>query len=351
MDNIFNKKLPYLTKNIPGIGGKIKQYNEDFIVTEIPLYECTHDGEHIFLEIEKNIATFDIIQKIASQLTISKKTIGYAGIKDKNAITRQYVSVPYSQKDNIKNINIQGLSILSTQRHKNKLHIGHLKGNAFKILIRECTPLLDNVNKILSILSQRGVPNYFGQQRFGYNNSTGVLGKYLLQEEYEKFIETIFMRSSKDTPLIEETKLLIHNKQYGEALKIIPRGFAVEKNILKHLSKGKSFEYAINRIDKKMKNFYICAYQSNLFNSLLADRIEKIDTIYYGDIAIKHPGRAAFKVEDEEAEKNDAVNLKYLLRAQYLDIKCLMPSVRQEKKSSSSYKKKILIQTSFATIR
>src|SRR3954469_5087399 len=87
--------LPYLTKDFPGIGGAIKQRPEDFFVQEVPLYEPSGEGEHVYAEIQKvGLTTFDAINRIARFLDIASRDIGYAGLKDARAITRQVLSIP-----------------------------------------------------------------------------------------------------------------------------------------------------------------------------------------------------------------------------------------------------------------
>src|SRR5437899_1222977 len=87
--------LPQLTGDFPGIGGSLKQRPEDFFVQEIPLYEPSGQGEHVYCEVQKiGLTTFDAINRIAKALGVSSRDIGYAGMKDARAITRQVFSIP-----------------------------------------------------------------------------------------------------------------------------------------------------------------------------------------------------------------------------------------------------------------
>src|SRR5580693_9436627 len=95
-------ELPYLTTDFPGIGGSIKQRPEDFFVQEIPLYEPSGEGEHVFCEIQKTgLSTFDAIDRIAAALNISTRDIGYAGLKDAKAISRQILSIWGATEDEV----------------------------------------------------------------------------------------------------------------------------------------------------------------------------------------------------------------------------------------------------------
>jgi len=124
--------LPYLTRDIPGIGGTIKQRAEDFFVQEIPIYEPSGEGEHVFAEIQKvNLTTFDAINRIAAALKISNRDIGYGGLKDARAITRQIFSIPGTTEAAVMNLKVPDLTVLWAARHGNKMRLGHLKANRF----------------------------------------------------------------------------------------------------------------------------------------------------------------------------------------------------------------------------
>src|SRR5215813_11325527 len=106
--------LTYLTRELPGIGGKIKQRDEDFFVEELPLYEPGGQGEHVYCEIEKaGMSTFDAVHRLAEALGVAQREIGYAGMKDARAITRQVVSIWGTTEDAVMGLGdrIQGLTI------------------------------------------------------------------------------------------------------------------------------------------------------------------------------------------------------------------------------------------------
>src|SRR4051794_39145376 len=104
--------LPYLTTELPGVGGVIKQRPEDFFVQEVPLYEPSGEGEHVYAEVQKvGLTTFDAINAIARVLNISSRDIGYAGLKDARAITRQVLSIPGTTPDAVMALKLPDLSI------------------------------------------------------------------------------------------------------------------------------------------------------------------------------------------------------------------------------------------------
>src|ERR1051325_1926567 len=103
--------LPYLTRDLPGIGGTIKQRAEDFFVQEIPLYEPSGQGEHVYCEIQKvDLTTFDAIDHIAQALRVSSRSIGYAGMKDAHAVTRQVLSIFGTTEDAVRALQIPNLT-------------------------------------------------------------------------------------------------------------------------------------------------------------------------------------------------------------------------------------------------
>jgi tRNA pseudouridine13 synthase len=174
--------LPYLTAELPGIGGRLKQRPEDFVVEEIPAYEPCGDGEHLFLWVEKaDVAAEELTRHIGRTLGISPRDIGTAGLKDRRAETRQFVSVPSRCEPDVARIDTDRIRVLRSARHRNKLRTGHLRGNCFSILVREidaeaaskCPPIVEAVARL-------GFPNYYGDQRFGRDGETLRLGLDLL---------------------------------------------------------------------------------------------------------------------------------------------------------------------------
>src|SRR5688572_26463641 len=99
--------LPYLTCDFPGVGGVIKQRPEDFFVQEVPAYEPAGEGEHVYAEIQKvNLTTLDAIKQIARALKVSSRDIGYAGLKDAKALTRQVISISGTTPDAVMELRV-----------------------------------------------------------------------------------------------------------------------------------------------------------------------------------------------------------------------------------------------------
>jgi len=176
------RDLPYLTAEFPGIGGRWKDQAEDFVVEEIPAYEPSGAGEHLFLWIEKkDVSANDLVHHVGRSLRCSPRDIGVAGLKDRRAITRQYLSVPAKLAADVPKIDTDSIRVLRSAQHGNKLKTGHLRGNRFSILIREVgDQALERANAIAEQIRTNGFPNYYGAQRFGHGGETLQLGLDLL---------------------------------------------------------------------------------------------------------------------------------------------------------------------------
>lgn len=175
------------------MSGVLKSTPADFVVEEIPVYEPCGEGEHLFLWVEKEDVAADVlVRHLARTLEVKRDDIGVAGLKDKRAITRQQVSVPVFASERLEAANTEGIRVLSAKRHKNKLKTGHLKGNRFSILLRGSgtengpnglRPPLAVAEAIVNRLRELGIPNYYGEQRFGIGGETSALGYALLRGE------------------------------------------------------------------------------------------------------------------------------------------------------------------------
>ena len=149
---------------------------EDFIVEEVLPYAASGSGDHFFVQIRKSgLSTREAVQAFAQQYNLSAREIGYAGLKDRDAVTTQWISLP---TEPVRWSN-DAIEILSVSRHQKKLKNGHVAGNRFTIFLDEVSMSSDHrINEIIEQLSN-GFPNYFGIQRFG-----GPTGKSLQRALY-----------------------------------------------------------------------------------------------------------------------------------------------------------------------
>jgi tRNA pseudouridine13 synthase len=298
--------LPLSTTDLPGVGGAIKTRDEDFFVQEIPLYEPSGEGEHVYCEIQKvGIPTFSAVHAIADALNLSSRDIGYAGMKDARAISRQVLSIWGTTPEAVMALRVPGITVQWAARHGNKLRIGHLAGNRFAIKIREVLPTdVLKARAIMQSLETRGVPNYFGVQRFGRRGNNDKFGAALIRNDN---IEVLRLLLGDPMPELDMGRTLTARQDFERrdneaAMKHWPRTAGLERRILARLIKARKPGLAVKAIDEKLRRLWISALQSKVFNDVLARRISSIDQVEIGDLAWKHDGESVFRVEDLSAE-------------------------------------------------
>ncbi len=222
---------------------KIKQAPEDFIVKEISDITFGNTGKYTYFILKKkNYNTIKAIETIASYLRISQKNIGFAGNKDKNAVTEQFISIKNGKKDFDK-VSLKDIWLKYVGKGDEEIYLGGLKGNEFDITIRnlEDKEIKKIENKAKN--SQIFMPNYFGTQRFSKNNH--LVGKAITNRDFKKAVELVLEINSEQNERIEE-----------------------------HLQKQKNdFIAALKIIPFKMLKLYVHSYQSFLFNKALEEYI------------------------------------------------------------------------------
>jgi len=243
--------LPYQTPEKLNISGVIKQSASDFEVTEIPLYLPEGRGEHVYVTLRyKNKNTKDLQRELKKIFLLDDRDIGVAGLKDKHATVTQAFSLRLPQRDVVGEVidkikNNPDIDVIKAQRHVNKLKMGHLLGNHFKIVVSQTSAnalqIADEINQHLKIL---GLANFFGVQRFGVKKDNAIRGKECL--------------------------------------------------------------LGIKKIkDRWMKRLMLSAYTSDLFNRYLVKRIDNnlFDCIAVGDIAKKIETGGLFEVDNISCEQ------------------------------------------------
>jgi len=174
--------LPYATAACPGSGGRLKVAPEDFRVDELPAYLPAGAGPHLYLHVEKRgRTTRDVIRALARTLGVAERDAGYAGLKDRAALTTQWLSFPVARDPEAASLQGDGYRVLTTSRHQNKLRTGHARGNAFQVVVRGGD--LGSAQACAAALARAGLPNFFGPQRFGEGGANAALGRALLSPE------------------------------------------------------------------------------------------------------------------------------------------------------------------------
>lgn len=297
---------PYLTAAIHGCGGTIKDTPDDFLVEEISAYPPCGSGEHCYLTIEKRgITTLEAIRRIAQSLKVPERDVGYAGMKDAVGVTRQTISLQRVSPEKACDLDLDGVKVVSASMHTNKLKLGHLKGNRFRIAVRGVSvDAARSVPGILELLVRRGVPNYFGFQRYGAQGNSHLIGAAMLRRDWQAAVDCLI--GEPDAVRDEQWRSAIAAYRQGHpelALQLFPRHCRSERDLLQRLvSRPGAFERSFSAIHPRLKKLYLSAYQSFLFDQVVARRIEHVDELMDGDLACKHVNGACFLVENAAAE-------------------------------------------------
>ena len=153
---------------------QLKTSADDFCVTEQLGFEPTGSGEHVFLQIQKReLNTQDVLDRLQRFAQVKPRQLGYCGLKDKLAVTRQWFSVhlPTGSEPDWRALDDQQLQVLDATRHQRKLRVGVHKSNRFEIKLRAVDATAQQLQPRCQLLARQGFPNYFGAQRFGFNNA------------------------------------------------------------------------------------------------------------------------------------------------------------------------------------
>ncbi len=242
--------LPTITPDLPGIGGALKAEPSHFVVEEIPVYEACGEGSHLFVSLTREgWTTRRVAEALARLYDLPVQDIGYAGLKDRHARCTQTFSLPGLAPEESQRIApALPFQVNWARRHTNKLKIGHLLGNRFRITIVDLAvppeEALARAATIAAAIARQGVPNFFGPQRFGFE------------------------------------------------------GANIAKGRLAWLGQGP-------RGDKWLNRLLISAYQSHLFNGYLARRMDLglFDRLLAGDVCKKADTGGMFDVQDAAAEQ------------------------------------------------
>ncbi len=307
----------YLTADLPGVGGRIRERCEDFLVDEQPLYQPAGTGEHIYMLLEKrNLATFDLLDIVKRHFGVDRRAVGYAGLKDRVAITRQVVSVhvPGKKIEDFPTFAHERVNVLWADYHTNKLRQGHLLGNRFSIRIRGVNATDARVaHRVIERLAKFGVPNRFGEQRFGAAWNNHLVGRAMVAMDFEGATRALLGPSPGGTMNVAAREHFAAGR-FAEALDEYPPACKAERRVLMALYRGATAEKALRQIDEPSARYMLSAFQSAVFNRVLDHRVQvgALGSLAVGDLAMKHENRAVFAVD--EAVVNDPTTSERLSR-------------------------------------
>lgn len=296
----------YRTEGVPGIGGVLKQREDDFLVDELPLYPPSGQGEHLMLFVEKRgLSSSYMVGILAKHFGVRTGDIGYAGLKDKMAITRQHVTVhvPGRKPEDFPALRDDRLQILWADLHDRKLRRGHLAGNGFSIRVREVSPQAAlHAHRTLAILEAKGLANVVGEQRFGLHNTNHLLGRAMVAGDWQEACDLLLGPTPEGHT--DDSRAAYAAGDFAGALHAMPRSAQGERRVLDSLVRGQGPKRAMQRLGRTETAFMVSALQSAIFNAVLEERMRDgtIDTVLEGDVAVVHGAtRTTFVVSAEEA--------------------------------------------------
>ena len=305
-----------LTEGMPGLYGRIREVPEDFVVEEIPLYEPTGEGDHVLFGLEKRgISTFEALLWISKSVKVSEHQIGYAGLKDAHAVTRQVMSVHRVPPGRVLALRRQNVRVLWAERHPMRVRIGHLKGNRFTIRIRDArTEHMVAAREALGRLAEQGVPNAYGVQRFGTKQDGHLTGRALVRGDYAEFLSHLAGRpdAREGDVRVHEAREAYDRGDVEEALGRFPMKHRVQKKALATLLRTGDPKQAFESLGKRARRIYVSAYQSWIFNRCLDARLSTgtFDRFLPGDLAWLHRSGALYDVRDPALEEDRAARLE-----------------------------------------
>ncbi|ARN72748.1 tRNA pseudouridine(13) synthase TruD [Oceanicoccus sagamiensis] len=188
MTELLLTPLPYAYSEQPSLTGVLRRQPEDFIVEEILGFEPEGEGEHVFLWIEKTgLNTQQVADRIARLAKLPARQISYSGMKDRNAVTRQWFSVhlPGNKELDWQQLADTQVKVLKAVRHLRKLRRGVHKANRFSLRVTELEGDTTGLEQTLDNIAQQGVPNYFGEQRFGFDGANLIKAQQLFAGSFK----------------------------------------------------------------------------------------------------------------------------------------------------------------------
>jgi tRNA pseudouridine13 synthase len=334
----------YATRSL-GIGGLIKRSVDDFVVEEMLVDGSKAEVEGhmerqvlgssavrnqylICVLIKRNWDMFTAVRNIAEQLGVAACQIHFAGIKDAKAVTAQYVAIEGVSKEDIKKIEIKDMIIHPIGYLHKKLSSYYLLGNSFRITISKIRHSKHVIQErmtetIEALKTMGGAPNFFGYQRFGTTRPiTHLVGKALIQADFKKaamlFLAKEFPHEHPDSRYARQKLRL--QQDFRKAFKYFPKQLRYERLMLRYLAKRPDdFVGSFRTLPVKLRELFLQAYQSFLFNKFLSQRIEKgicLDKAQIGDYVVNVersglPMVTMFKLVTTEnlAQSNDAIKV------------------------------------------
>jgi tRNA pseudouridine13 synthase len=278
--------MKYYASDTEGIGGKLRSVAEDFIVEEIPLPEKGGtSGPYLICKLTKtNWELQHAIKEIAKRLGISHRRIGWAGTKDRNAITQQMISIYNVTFEQVSEIRLKDIILEPVGQVNEALSLGDLLGNRFTIIIRDTSP--DDLEARVRATNEtvcQGIPNYFGLQRFGATRPvTHLVGECILRGDFEQAVVTYIGKEFSGEPenVRAVRSAFFKTRDIQVALHELPPQMSFERAMLHYLyTHPNNYSGALLELPPKLLSMFVSAFQSYLFNGALSQRFDDGHTL------------------------------------------------------------------------
>ncbi|MFZ9880945.1 MAG: tRNA pseudouridine(13) synthase TruD [Phycisphaerales bacterium] len=299
-----------------GIGGRLKERPEDFIVEEIPAYDPCGEGEHLYLGIQKtNMPHSEMLGVVCRHFRVEESAVGFAGMKDRVAVTHQTVSVHVPGDRAVGELRHERLVVTWAQRHTNKLRRGHLRGNRFAIRIRGVDPLkVVEVKRRMELLASAGIPDYFGEQRFGYRVNNHLHGRMYARGEWQPLLDELLgARGTPFPPHQLAAREAYEAGRFAEAHDMWGRNDQAERIALRALAKGRDAAGAVRAVPAHVRDFWMSALQAAVYNEALTRRVRdgSFARVMRGDVVALAGSSSVFPVApDASDEEIGALNAR-----------------------------------------
>jgi tRNA pseudouridine13 synthase len=273
--------IHWYASDAEGIGGRLRATAEDFLVEELPLEKKQTNGPFLICRLTKrNWELQHAVKEIAKRLGISHRRIGWAGTKDRNAVTTQWISLYNVTSEQVVAVYLKDITLEPLVQSNEGLSLGDLLGNRFDIVIRDPDPedLAGRVQRISETVAA-GVPNYFGLQRFGaIRPVTHRVGEWILRGDYEQAVLTYVSMEFPGEP--DEIKAIRSafraTRDPVPALYALPVQMNYERAMLHHLTECPGdYAGALQVLPPKLLTMFVSAFQSYLFNLALSRRLDE----------------------------------------------------------------------------
>jgi len=271
-----------------GLGGRVKVRPEDFVVEEVWETKVVTVNSSLsmmlkdfaqsklprqrkdfvyFTLVKRNWDTVKALRYVGFQLHCSLKRFGFSGQKDRRAVTAQRVSVWKKSIPELRKVRVRDLKLKDFTYGEEPITLGTATGNRFTVTIREIPMVRREIEEALKSFSKRieeGIPNFYGEQRLGKEESNVLIGKAMMEGDLKGAVET----------LLAKVKFYVDNGRVGE----IPDVFWIEKRVFNHLKKlPNDYAGSLRKIPKKIRRIFPQAYQAKLFNDKLRSSLAKGD--------------------------------------------------------------------------